>query len=626
MNKYCAYVYLFLLCFYLSLKINAQECTSGLQWKEVVYGMDEEWYGSEEAVRVAENVLLYQCDVGGWPKNKPMHMVLSKDEKEGLQKLKQFGKGTATIDNGATVNELIFLSKVYHKTKGPRYKDAFLKGINYLFEAQYENGGWPQFYPLEEGDYSTHITFNDNAMVNVMSVMKSIAENDGSFSIELDDTTISNARKAFDKGIDLILKTQYKQNGELTAWCAQYDEHTLLPAKARTYELPSLSGNESVGIVLILIGIDHPSLEVVNAVQAAVTWFDKVKIEGIRIERYNNAEGKREKRIVKDKGAPTLWARFYELKDNRPFFCDRDGIKRYSLTEIGRERRAGYGWYDDDPKEIFKEYKVWQPKWAPGENVLDEKLEDSCIASDDDKKQFDELCLLDWEIAFSDNCTGDWKDKWLLDGKVGYVENSENGMALYTGPKPKISANDIVLWTKQSFSGDLMIDYDYIRIDDRDRSVNIIYIEATGSGKGEYGKNIQEWINLREFPAMPVYYNNMNTLHISYAAFTKEGDYIRARRYRPDLNQKLEGTELGAAYNTGFFDTGVRHHITIIKKGYKLYMKVVNDEQSALYIWNYKNHPEIFEGPIGLRHKCVSAAIYKNFVVRRLSDKNRNRD
>jgi hypothetical protein len=244
--------------------------------------------------------------------------------------------------------------------------------------------------------------------------------------------------------------------------------------------------------------------------------------------------------------------------------------------------------------------------------------EKNCIASPTEEKIFNDLCHANWQTVFSDDCTLNWKTNWLLDGKIGHVENSSRGMGIYSGPEEKNSAHDVVLWTQKSFSGDIMIEYDYTRIDKRDRSVNIIYIQATGSGEEKYVKNIFDWNQLREVPAMEVYYNNMNTLHISYAAFTEDGDYIRARRYRPDLKQKMEGTELGATFNTRFFDTDVEHHITIIKKGFDIYMKVSNNKKSELYMWNYQNHPEILEGPVGLRHKCVSASIYKNFVVKSL--------
>lgn len=365
-------LFAFLLILLCEVTASAQIKPGNIEQKAVASKYNEQ-NASAEDVRVAENILLYQRNVGGWPKNKDMHQTLTISQKEELLKLKSIGIG-ATIDNGATVKELDFLSKIYVKIQDVRYKTAFQKGINYLIEAQYANGGWPQFYPLEKGDYSLHITYNDNAMVNVMNVMKAIAEKSDRFSIELDDATILKAKTAFEKGVEIILKTQYKQHGVLTVWCAQHDETTLLPAKARSYELPSLSGGESPGIVLLLMGIDHPSSEIINAVQSAVAWFNKAKINGIRMEEFTNKEGIKDRKIVAYKDAPPLWARFYELEDNRPFFCDRDGIKKYSVAEIGPERRNGYNWYTNGPQKVLDAYKKWQPKWSPGNNVLNNQL------------------------------------------------------------------------------------------------------------------------------------------------------------------------------------------------------------------------------------------------------------
>lgn len=362
---------LLIICSFI-LTVSAQKNIVDTDWDDLIYDQPDEWFKTKEAQTIAQNVLLYQRDCGGWPKNIEMHLPLSMEEKEKLRKLKSNGIG-ATIDNTATVQELDFLSKIYAQNSCKQYKDAFLKGISYLFEAQYENGGWPQFYPLEEDDYSTHITFNDDAMVNVMNVMKAIFEKSDRFSIAFDKKTVRRAKTSFDKGIEVILKTQYKQNGVLIAWCAQHDENNLQPTIARSYELPSLSGSESVEIVLLLMEIENPSTEIINTIQAAVVWFDKVKIKGIRIEHFKNSSGLKDIRVIEDKNAPALWARFYGLDNNRPFFCDRDGIKKYSLAEIGRERRTGYGWYDDDPKDIFKRYKQWQPKWAPKQNVVEGK-------------------------------------------------------------------------------------------------------------------------------------------------------------------------------------------------------------------------------------------------------------
>lgn len=366
MNKY---YFLFLFCFIFcqSSIITAQKKLNSPEIKEAVSSKYNEQNASEEDLRAAENILLYQRNVGGWPKHKDWHATLTNIQKEELLKLQSVGLG-ATIDNDATVKELDFLSKIYEKVQDVRYKKAFLKGIDYLLEAQYENGGWPQYYPEREG-YSTHITYNDNAMARVMNVMKDIAEKSGRFSIKLDDATVLKAKAAFEKGVEIILKTQYKQNGVLTTWCAQHDEKTLLPAKARSYELPSLSGGESPGIVLLLMGIDNPSPEIVNAIQSAVAWFHKVKINGIRLEEFTNKDGLKDRRIVADKNAPAMWARFYGLEDNRPFFCERDGIKKYTLAEIPK-RRTGYNWYTKGPQRVLDAYKKWQPKWAPEKNII----------------------------------------------------------------------------------------------------------------------------------------------------------------------------------------------------------------------------------------------------------------
>ncbi|MCD8260363.1 MAG: pectate lyase [Bacteroides sp.] len=156
------------------------------------------------------------------------------------------------------------------------------------------------------------------------------------------DSYKQKARIAFHKGVECILKTQIRRDGKLTAWCAQYDPVTLEPAKARAYELISLSGQESDNIVLFLMSLENPSQEIINAIEGAVAWFEKTKIEGIKKEYFANEEGKRDYRMVHCDDCPPSWARFYEIDTDTPFFCDRDGIKRYDLSEIGYERRNGY--------------------------------------------------------------------------------------------------------------------------------------------------------------------------------------------------------------------------------------------------------------------------------------------
>jgi PelA/Pel-15E family pectate lyase len=349
------------LTFMLTGETFSQQNISQLPWKYVATSMPDSWYGSDESVRVAENVLLYQRDIGGWPKNLPLHKPLTEPEKAKINDDK--GLNDAILDNDATTTEMKFMAKMFAKTRNTDYKESFDRGLKFILEAQYENGGWPMFYPLRKG-YYTHITFNDNATYNILELLKDIFNKDSKYASIVSDKEIKDALKAYNRGIDCILKTQIIINGKPTIWCAQHDEKTFLPAKARAYELPSLSGAESCGLIKVLMEIPDPSKEVIRAVNCAVEWLDSHRVKHCRVESFTNADGKRDRRFVEDPAAGDLWARFYDLETAKPFFCDRDGIKKDSLSEIGYERRTGYNWYTDAPEEIFKLYPSWKAKWV----------------------------------------------------------------------------------------------------------------------------------------------------------------------------------------------------------------------------------------------------------------------
>jgi len=73
---------------------------------------------------------------------------------------------------------------------------------------------------------------------------------------------------------------------------------------------------------------------------------------------------------------------------------------------------------------------------------------------------------------------------------VGTVTNSPEGMTLTAGPEFKNDAHHTVLWTKDRFEGDLKVEYEYTRLNEASNCVTILYIQATGSGKGSYAKDI----------------------------------------------------------------------------------------------------------------------------------------
>lgn len=223
-----------------------------------------------------------------------------------------------------------------------------------------------------------------------------------------------------------------------------------------------------------------------------------------------------------------------------------------------------------------------------------------------------------WRSFFFDSCNGDWKEQWFPDGEIGTVTTGPECMELTAGPEFLNDAHHMVLWTKESFEGDVKIEYEYTRFDDETRCVNILYIQATGNGEAPYVKDIAEWRELRRVPAMRLYFNQMDTYHISYAAFPNDEDttsYIRGRRYLPSKGG-LEGTGLEPDYYPeGLFKPGVPHKITVIKQDRDLFMRVKNLDQVCFFHMRNSDLPIITEGRIGLRHMFTRSARYKDFRV-----------
>jgi len=293
-----------------------------------------EWFKSAEGKRIVDNVVSWQSKAGSWPKN----MDTTAERFSGRR-----GEISGTFDNGATTGELRLLAKAYRSTGHVPYRDTFRKGIAHILEAQYPTGGWPQYYPLSRY-YHRHITFNDDAMVNLMELLRWVAT-----STE-DDLVGSRgrlaARQAFERGVECILKCQIVVDGWRTVWCAQHHARTLEPMNGRSYELVSLSGGESVGILRLLMSIDDPSPAVIDAVIAGARWYRDSEVTD---------EGKLRAMGVQGPG----WGRFYDIETNRPIFSGRDGVKKFSLSEIEAERAEGYAWWGRFGDQVARDYAAW---------------------------------------------------------------------------------------------------------------------------------------------------------------------------------------------------------------------------------------------------------------------------
>jgi len=304
-------------------------------------GEPDAWFAGPEGRRIANTLVYYQLPHGGWSKGIDMTAGLPDPD----QPKSVYSKGEGTFDNNATTSQMRFLARAYRATGDPRYRKAFLDAVDYVLQAQHPSGGWPQVYPLA-GGYHDCATYNDNAMIHVMELINDIMRGPGFEWV--DAARRRRLGPAFERGLGYILKSQIEVNGRLTAWCQQHDPVTYEPRPARTYEHASLVSSESAGILAFLIGLRHKTPAIGRAIEAGTAWLREVAIEGYRRDTVDGNQS-----LVPDPEA-RVWARFYEIGTNRPIFSDRDGVIKYSIEEIGSERRNGYSWYTSGPEKVFR--------------------------------------------------------------------------------------------------------------------------------------------------------------------------------------------------------------------------------------------------------------------------------
>lgn len=314
-----------------------------------------EFWSGAEAARWANIMVSFQTPAGGWSKNTDF-------TRELRQPGERYGSEAGydgTLDNGGTVSPLRFLARTIAAT-GPdaaaatTWEAAFVRGIEYLLVAQYPNGGWPQVFPLM-GGYHDAVTFNDDAIVGVLTLLHEVAGGGAEFAFT-SPALRTRAAAAVQRGLDCILAAQIVSRGRRTVWCQQHDMITLAPCAARNYEMPAQAAGESAGLVRFLITLPDPSPAVVTAVHAAAAWFQKTMLRDVAYKFASDGSGRT---LIATPGAGPIWPRFSEIGTDRPLFGDRDLTIHDDVNGISRERRNGYGWYGDGPKRTLDHYTKW---------------------------------------------------------------------------------------------------------------------------------------------------------------------------------------------------------------------------------------------------------------------------
>ena len=306
--------------------------------------MTAEWFRGAEARRMADIILSYQTPTGGWSK-RVSHTGQPRQPGQGYT---HEGRNyVGTFDNGATTEEMRFLAGAYEGHGDARFRDGYLRGLAYTLRAQLPTGCWPQVYPLQ-GGYHDAATFNDDATVRILRVLRDAAAGKPAF---VPPAERQRARTAVDGGVECIVRSQIVVDGKLAGWGAQHDPITLAPVKARAYEHRALSGREGAEVMNFLMQLDAPSPRVAAAVHAGAAWFRRVAIQNMAYQ----VKGE----LTPREGAGPIWARFYEIGTDRPIFSNRDGVVRYAWSELEPERRYGYGWYTDEPATTLRRYDRW---------------------------------------------------------------------------------------------------------------------------------------------------------------------------------------------------------------------------------------------------------------------------
>jgi PelA/Pel-15E family pectate lyase len=331
-----------------------------------------EWYASAEARHVADVIVSFQTPAGGWGKNQsrtgPLRQPGQPYVLNNISKYlspDDFDNPTepdwnyvGTLDNNATTTELRFLAKVIGQApgkEGDAYRASAIKGLNYLLNSQFPNGGWPQVWPLE-GGYHDAITYNDNAVAEAAEVLSAAAEGKGDYAF-VPANLRKKAAAAAAKGVAVILTTQVKVNGVPTVWGQQHDALTLEPVAARNFEPAELSSDESTDVLLFLMAQPHPSVAVKASVRAGVAWIRASALHDVAWGKTANPDDGR--KLTPSPGAKPIWARYYSRSTGKPVFGERDKTIHDDVNELSLERRNGYSWFNMSPQKVLDKYDAW---------------------------------------------------------------------------------------------------------------------------------------------------------------------------------------------------------------------------------------------------------------------------
>jgi len=262
--------------------------------------------GEQRYYRAARNAALAlawaQRAAGGWDHR----CDVSHLEPQAAEVVRR--KGRCTFDDEISQGALSFLMSFDQVADEPWLTEAVELAWKHHRQAQFPNGGWPQWYPLR-GGYHDHFTFNDGTINDCIAVMLR------AWRLYARKELLESSRR----GGDFIILSQLP--APQSGWAQQYS-YDLKPAKARSFEPAGVCSAVTARNIRTLVDLylATDDAKYLRPIPRAVAWLERLKLR------------------------PNLWARLYEVGTNRPIYGDRDGKVHYTLEEISQERRTGYSW------------------------------------------------------------------------------------------------------------------------------------------------------------------------------------------------------------------------------------------------------------------------------------------
>ncbi|MGK9476074.1 pectate lyase [Melioribacter sp. OK-6-Me] len=203
--------------------------------------------------------------------------------------------GNATFDDNSTAGAAEYLLRYYLISGDTSIEKSLNKAIDFILKSQYDNGAWPQRYPIiDSTHYSAFYTYNDYVIWNNLKFL----------ILCYASLKYESLFKAIEKAMNFYILSQYKK--PQAGWAQQYN-FNLEPAPARTYELAALDPQYTAHHIEMLIKFYEMTCDekYLKIIPDALAWIETVKFNDNEINC----------RVPK----------FVELNTNKPLFIHRSG-------------------------------------------------------------------------------------------------------------------------------------------------------------------------------------------------------------------------------------------------------------------------------------------------------------